>query len=264
MLFVGGEIFTPGSRIKGTLGIENGKVAFISSSDWTPPATQTIDVTGKLLVPGFIDSHVHFRDPGLTYKEDFLTGTRAAAAGGVTCVADMPNNKPALTTEARFHAKLAEIKDKAVVERAIAKPAPAVAKPAVTTPAVPTPAVTKPLAAKPAGALRAHKRLLKRAFIGEVKAAIAAENKEFAERLGSAESKEAFAAFLEKRPPNFTHMETRVAAESKSSRVSRTIISASFRRSEPSRSPQMRIDRAVTAWRSQATVFRQAKKKKNS
>jgi dihydroorotase len=119
MLFVGGDIFTPGGLIRGTLGVEKGKIAFISSSDWTPPASETIDVSGKVVVPGFIDSHVHFRDPGLTYKEDFLTGTRAAAAGGVTCVADMPNNKPALTTEARFHAKLAAIKNKAVVDYAL-------------------------------------------------------------------------------------------------------------------------------------------------
>jgi dihydroorotase (multifunctional complex type) len=119
LLLVGGEIYTPGGPVAGTLGIENGKVAFISSSHWTPAAKQTIDVTGKLVVPGFIDTHVHFRDPGLTYKEDFLTGTQAAAAGGVTCVADMPNNKPALTTEARFRDKLATIRGKAVVDYAL-------------------------------------------------------------------------------------------------------------------------------------------------
>ena len=65
-------------------------------------------------------------------------------------------------------------------------------------------ATAQKLAAKPAGALRAHKRLLRRASIGELRAAIAAENQEFGQRLGSAEAKEAFAAFLEKRPPNFT------------------------------------------------------------
>jgi len=118
-LFVGGEIFTPGGCIDATLGVADGKIAFISSSHWTPPAAETIDVAGKVVVPGFIDTHVHFRDPGLTYKEDFLSGTRAAAAGGVTCVADMPNNKPALTTEARFRAKLAEIGSKAVVDYAL-------------------------------------------------------------------------------------------------------------------------------------------------
>src|SRR5499426_3448748 len=60
------------------------------------------------------------------------------------------------------------------------------------------------LAAKPSGALRASKRLLKRAFVDEVRAAITAEMREFSERVRSAEAKEAFAAFLEKRPPNFT------------------------------------------------------------
>ena len=74
-------------------------------------------------------------------------------------------------------------------------------------------ATAQKLAAKPAGALRAHKRLLGRAPIGELRAAIAAENQEFGLRLGSAEAKEAFAAFLEKRPPNFTHTAPPAAAE---------------------------------------------------
>ena len=68
------------------------------------------------------------------------------------------------------------------------------------------------LAAKPGDALRASKRLIKRAFIDEVRAAISAEMQEFSERVRSAESKEAFAAFLEKRPPNFTKVAA-VAAE---------------------------------------------------
>jgi enoyl-CoA hydratase/carnithine racemase len=74
-------------------------------------------------------------------------------------------------------------------------------------------ATAQKLAAKPAGALRAHKRLLRRAPIGELRAAIAAENQEFGLRLSSAEAKEAFAAFLEKRPPNFTHTAPPAAAE---------------------------------------------------
>lgn len=118
-LFVGGKVFTPGGLMPATVGVLKGKIAFISSTDWTPDAGEIIDVSGKLILPGFIDTHVHFRDPGLTYKEDFLTGTRAAAAGGVTCVADMPNNKPALTTLARFRDKLAEIQPKAVVDYAL-------------------------------------------------------------------------------------------------------------------------------------------------
>jgi len=74
-------------------------------------------------------------------------------------------------------------------------------------------ATAQKLAAKPAGAVRAHKRLLRRASIGELSAAIAAENQEFGQRLRSAEAKEAFAAFLEKRPPNFTHTVPPIAAE---------------------------------------------------
>lgn len=119
LLFTGGEIVTTNGRVRGTLGVENGKIAFISSTDWTPSAKETIDVTGKIIVPGFIDTHVHFRDPGLTYKEDFLTGTQAAAAGGVTCIVDMPNNKPALTTEERFRQKVDVVSKKAVVDFAL-------------------------------------------------------------------------------------------------------------------------------------------------
>ena len=69
------------------------------------------------------------------------------------------------------------------------------------------------LAAKPGGALRASKRLLKQGFIDQVKAAIKREMQEFSERVRSAEAKEAFSAFLEKRPPNFNKTKTPVAAE---------------------------------------------------
>lgn len=118
-LFVGGKVYTPTGQVPATLGVRDGKIAFVSSQHWTPSAAETIDVSGKLIVPGFIDTHVHFRDPGLTHKEDFLTGTQAAAAGGVTCVVDMPNNKPALTTEARFRDKLKAVGPKAVVDYAL-------------------------------------------------------------------------------------------------------------------------------------------------
>lgn len=59
---------------------------------------RTIDATGCLMIPGMIDAHVHFRDPGLTYKEDIITGSKAAAKGGFTIVAPMPNTKPVCDT----------------------------------------------------------------------------------------------------------------------------------------------------------------------
>jgi enoyl-CoA hydratase/carnithine racemase len=74
-------------------------------------------------------------------------------------------------------------------------------------------ATAQTLAAKPAGALRAAKRLLKQASIGQLRAAVNSESREFGARLSSAEAKEAFTAFLEKRPPNFTHTAPPIAAE---------------------------------------------------
>ena len=74
-------------------------------------------------------------------------------------------------------------------------------------------ATAQKLAAKPSGALRACKRLMKQASIGQLKEAVKIENQEFAERVRSAEVKEAFSAFLEKRPPNFAKTATPAAAE---------------------------------------------------
>jgi len=73
------------------LYLDGGKI-----TDTPPVSTQVIDGRGLVAVPGLIDLHVHLRDPGLTHKEDILTGTKAAAAGGYTAVACMPNTKPAL------------------------------------------------------------------------------------------------------------------------------------------------------------------------
>jgi dihydroorotase (multifunctional complex type) len=119
LLLVGGLIYNDGGLVQGSLGVADGKVAFISAQEWAPPAERVIDVAGRIVLPGFIDSHVHFRDPGLVYKEDFLTGTQAAVAGGVTCVVDMPNNKPALLTRERFRNKRDSVSTRALVDFAL-------------------------------------------------------------------------------------------------------------------------------------------------
>ena len=75
---------------------------------------KVIDASGKIILPGIIDPHVHFREPGLTQKEDFFTGSKAAAAGGVTTVLDMPNTKPATTTVELLEQKR-EIAKKSIV-----------------------------------------------------------------------------------------------------------------------------------------------------
>ena len=62
-------------------------------------ACEVIDATGKYLIPGIIDEHVHFREPGLTHKADIYTESRAAVAGGVTSFMDMPNTLPQTVTQ---------------------------------------------------------------------------------------------------------------------------------------------------------------------
>ena len=70
-------------------------------------AGEVIDCTGLHILPGVIDTQVHFREPGLTHKEDLETGSRAAVLGGVTAVFEMPNTKPLTTTRDGLAAKVA-------------------------------------------------------------------------------------------------------------------------------------------------------------
>ncbi|MFC1799156.1 dihydroorotase family protein [Thermodesulfobacteriota bacterium] len=113
-----GEIFTSSGRFRGAIGVENGKISLLTNG-WIPKAKKTINLKGKVILPGFIDTHVHFRDPGLTYKEDFFTGSCAAAAGGITCVVEMPNTKPPIITANNFIEKLNVVKNKSVVDFAL-------------------------------------------------------------------------------------------------------------------------------------------------
>jgi len=77
-----------------SLALDNGKIFKIGKETNIPKAQTKIDLKGLLVLPGLIDVHVHLRDEGKAYKEDFYSGTAAAAAGGVTTVLDMPNNEP--------------------------------------------------------------------------------------------------------------------------------------------------------------------------
>ena len=79
------------------------------------PEAEISDLTGKHIIAGGIDAHVHFRDPGLTHKADMATESRAAAAGGVTTVFDMPNTKPATTEAVHLAEKLTLAKEKSVI-----------------------------------------------------------------------------------------------------------------------------------------------------
>lgn len=110
----GGTIVTPDGRLRADLAVRDGRVHGIGLE--LPPAPREIDATGLLVLPGLIDAHVHFRDPGMVYKEDFGTGSRAAAVGGVTTVFDMPNTVPPVATAAGYEEKLAIVSPKAHVD----------------------------------------------------------------------------------------------------------------------------------------------------
>lgn len=93
--------------------VENGKITNISK---TPiKGDETIDIKNNYIMPGFIDPHIHFRDPGLTQKEDFKTGSLSAAAGGFTTVIDMPNTIPKTNTYKALKEKMEVAKNKSVV-----------------------------------------------------------------------------------------------------------------------------------------------------
>lgn len=98
-LITNAVIVNEGRRYDGSIVIEDGRIAEITETTIQPDpsVSETIDASGCLVLPGVIDSHVHFREPGLTDKADIASESRAAAAGGVTTYFDMPNTVPQTT-----------------------------------------------------------------------------------------------------------------------------------------------------------------------
>ena len=105
----GGTIVNEGRTFDGTIVIEDGKITQIIQGNTDPEASsdEVIDASGCFVLPGIIDDHVHFREPGLTEKADIDTESRAAAAGGVTTYFDMPNTVPQTTTLEALEGKFA-------------------------------------------------------------------------------------------------------------------------------------------------------------
>jgi|WetSurMetagenome_2_1015567.scaffolds.fasta_scaffold119508_2 dihydroorotase len=95
--------------------VRKGRIAAVGRKVKVPKGVQVIDVKGMHILPGLIDAHVHFRTPGMTAKEDWTTGSKAALAGGVTTVLDMPNTNPPTTDAATLKKKREIVKKKALV-----------------------------------------------------------------------------------------------------------------------------------------------------
>ena len=111
-------IVNEGETVRGSVVItDQGRITEILThgKPLSAPCEETIDATGCYLIPGVIDDHVHFRDPGLTHKADILTESRAAAAGGVTSIMDMPNTVPQTTTLQALEEKRALMEERCIV-----------------------------------------------------------------------------------------------------------------------------------------------------
>ncbi|MDE2085428.1 MAG: amidohydrolase family protein, partial [Xanthomonadaceae bacterium] len=97
-LIVNAEIVNEGRRFAGDVRIRDGRIETIAPNLPAQPNEPVFDARGRLLVPGMIDDHVHFREPGYTAKADIASESRAAVAGGVTSFIDMPNTHPPTLT----------------------------------------------------------------------------------------------------------------------------------------------------------------------
>ncbi|MFH6787221.1 MULTISPECIES: allantoinase AllB [Methylobacterium] len=94
LVLAGGTVVTGTTRFRADVAIRDGLIAAVGAPGTLPAAREAVDVSGRYLLPGAIDVHVHFREPGYTHKEDWRTGSAAAAMGGTTTVFEMPNTHP--------------------------------------------------------------------------------------------------------------------------------------------------------------------------
>src|SRR5437660_10814226 len=99
VILKGGTVVNQDGEAQRDIGIANGRIAEIGTLAHAS-AAEIIDCKGLHILPGVMDTQVHFREPGLTQKEDLETGSRSAVMGGVTAVCEMPNTAPLTVTEA--------------------------------------------------------------------------------------------------------------------------------------------------------------------
>ncbi len=119
LAIMNGRIVTSVGIYRTGLGIDKGKIVCLAKDQHLPPAKETIDIRELLILPGIIDIHTHFKDLGCSDWEDFSTGTRAGAAGGVTTIMEMPQTLPACTNKETFELKKKAVQQKAVINMAL-------------------------------------------------------------------------------------------------------------------------------------------------
>jgi len=117
LLIAGGTVVTPAGRRPANVAVEGGVIRYIGSD--RPSAHETVDATGLLLLPGGVDTHVHLMDPGSIEREDFPTGTSAAAASGVTTIVEHSHGQPVRTVD-DLYGKLAYLDQRSNVDFGLA------------------------------------------------------------------------------------------------------------------------------------------------
>lgn len=111
-----GTIVTSDGEFKASVAVDDGRIVALGSASLMLQAEKVLNLNGLHVLPGFIDAHVHMREPGMTYKENFTAGTSSAAAGGVTTIFEMPNTLPLVSNEKILLDKASILKDKAQVD----------------------------------------------------------------------------------------------------------------------------------------------------
>ncbi|MDH3596115.1 MAG: dihydroorotase [Rhodospirillales bacterium] len=117
LIVKGGRIATPGGIVETDLGVKDGRIAVLGDLD-PGRGEAVLDAAGLHVLPGVIDTQVHFREPGLEHKEDLASGTAAAALGGVTAVFEMPNTKPSTLDAADLDDKLSRARGRTWTDHA--------------------------------------------------------------------------------------------------------------------------------------------------
>lgn len=115
-LITGGKVVNETGIIDADIAVKDGVIVAMGALTGLPAATETIDAGGKFVLPGAIDVHVHFREPGMEEKENWATGSMAAAVGGVTTVFEMPNTIPPTDNPERLAQKRALAEAKSIVD----------------------------------------------------------------------------------------------------------------------------------------------------
>ncbi len=115
----GGRVHIDGTFQDLSIGIRDGLITHLLSDETSIPADQTLALDGEYVIPGLVDGHVHFREPGYEKKEGIESGSAAAAAGGITTVVEMPNTTPPVLTVERLEEKQQLFREKSCVDYAL-------------------------------------------------------------------------------------------------------------------------------------------------